>query len=195
MKVVIDCGHGGIDEKGNYTTAPSKQAMVNGVMVHEGVLNRTIGGMLAHSLDWGGHEVVFTVHPNDSKDVSLRERVRIANNNSDALMVSIHWNAFNSVVRGFEIYTSVGDTGSDPIAENIFNEVNKIAPEYDLPMRKDISDGDNDKESDFYVLRKTKGTAVLIECGFFDNDKDYGLFKDEKFITDLVQAIYIGITT
>jgi N-acetylmuramoyl-L-alanine amidase len=193
MKIVIDCGHGGIDKNGKYTTAPSKQALVNGKMVHEGVLNRTIGGMLAHLLEWAGHEVIFTVHPNDSEDVSLSHRVRVANANTDALMVSVHCNAFNGLARGFEIYTSVGDTPSDPIAQRIYDSVNKIAPGYMLPMRKDISDGDSDKESDFYVLRHTKGSAVLIECFFFDNTIDYDLYQQEKFLTDMVTALYKGI--
>lgn len=40
-QIVIDCGHGGIDKNGKYTTAPAKQAKVDGKMMYEGVLNRT----------------------------------------------------------------------------------------------------------------------------------------------------------
>ena len=39
-------------------------------------------------------------------------------------------------------------------------------------IRKDFSDGDPDWEEGFYVLRKTKCPAVLIENFFMDNKKD-----------------------
>jgi N-acetylmuramoyl-L-alanine amidase len=195
MKIIIDCGHGGIDKDGNYTTAPAKQAKVNGKWVFEGVLNRTIGGMLAHLLEWDGHKVVFTVHPNDSKDVALKERVKIANANSDGVLLSIHCNAFNGSARGFEIFTSKGQTSSDKAAQNIANEVEKVVTPYGMPLRFDYTDGDKDKEVDYYVLRKTKGTAVLVECLFFDNAEDMDLYNDKDFLTKFVSALYKGIIT
>ena len=195
MKVIIDCGHGGIDKDGNYTTAPDKQAKVNGKWVYEGLLNRTIGGMLAHLLQWDGHNVIFTVHPNDSRDISLSQRVKVANANTDGLFVSIHCNAFNGSVRGFEIFTTKGETNSDKLAERIASEVEKVVKPYGLPLRFDNTDGDKDKEVDYYVLRKTKGVAVLVECFFFDNIQDMALFNDKDFLGKFVGALYRGVVS
>jgi N-acetylmuramoyl-L-alanine amidase len=44
------------------------------------------------------------------------------------------------------------------------------------------SDGDLDKESDFYVLRKTIAPAVLVEHGFFDNLEDATLLINKDII-------------
>lgn len=196
-KFTIDCGHGGIDKDGNYTTAPSKMAKVNGDWVYEGVINRTIGGVFGALLEWRGYshqdtKVKFTVHPNDSRDLSLQYRVRIANEDPTYDLISIHCNAFNGNARGFEIWTSLGDTESDILAQNIFLAVKPVAEKWGLPMRFDTSDGDYDKESDFYVLRKTKGRAVLVECIFFDNEEDLELIKTKEFFDEFIAALYHG---
>ena len=49
----------------------------------------------------------------------------------------------------------------------LFDKASKEFPyEY---MRKDTSDGDNDKESNFWVLRKTVMPAILSENFFMTN--------------------------
>lgn len=195
MKIVIDCGHGGIDKDGNYTTAPKKMAKVNGTWVYEGFINRQIGGMLGTLLEWDGHEVIYTVHPNDSRDLSLAYRVKVANQHPEALFLSIHNNAFDGTARGFEIYTTRGETESDKLAESIADEVEKYYKQIGLKLRYDFSDGDKDKEVDFYVLRKTKGVAVLIECLFFDNILDWAKLNDLEFRQNFVASLYKGVTS
>ncbi len=192
MKIVIDVGHGGVKD-GVYTTAPSKQAFVNGKWMFEGVTNRFIGGMLGILLGWDGHEVIYTVHPDDPRDLSLPYRVRVANQHPDALFISIHNNAFNGTARGFEIFTSKGTTKSDDLATAIGERVRSLYQNLNLKLRFDFSDGDLDKEADFYVLKRTKGVAVLLECLFFDNPQDAKLLSDVEFLKSLVSAIYHGV--
>jgi N-acetylmuramoyl-L-alanine amidase len=48
-----------------------------------------------------------------------------------------------------------------------------------LKIRDDYSDGDPDKESDFYILRKTICPAVLVENLFMTNKKDYEFLLSE----------------
>lgn len=191
--VVLDYGHGGIDRNGNYTTAPAKQAKVNGEMVYEGHINRVIGSMLKTLLQWSGYRVIETVRAEDPRDLSLGYRVRKANQYSQFPLISIHCNAFNGKARGFEIFTSRGQTASDPLAESIANEVQKLYKRTNLKLRFDTSDGDKDKEADFYVLRKTRGVAVLVECLFFDNPEDLAKLQDVDFLKDFVAALYHGI--
>ena len=62
-----------------------------------------------------------------------------------------------------------------------------------MKLRYDLSDKDKDKESNFKVIRETNCPAVLIECGFFDNEKDFKNLKDPKFQSDLGSRIYTGI--
>ena len=195
--VILDFGHGGLDSNGNYTTAPSKMFIYpNGEIAYEGVLNRQIGGFLYTYLrNHTNLNVVCTVREDDPRDLSLSHRVRVANQFSkeDSIFVSIHCNAGGGRGSGFEIFTSIGQTKSDELAENIATEVEDLYDELSLKLRYDFSDGDKDKEADFYVLRKTKGVAVLIECGFFDNPNDFELLKDPKFQSKLAYKIYEGI--
>lgn len=193
MNIILDYGHGGIDKDGNYTTAPSKMAKVNSEWVYEGVLNRMIGGMLYHLLKWDGYNVIQTVRADDPRDISLRHRVRVANSVDNAIFISIHCNAFNGKAHGFEIFTTRRQNNSDILAEYIATEVAELRPQYPLRMRFDLSDGDKDKEQDFYVIRKSKHPSVLVECLFFDNEKDMEMFNDLKFRQDFVAALYKGI--
>ncbi len=162
----------------------------------EGVLNREIGIFLRYFLGWESLNVVCTVAPDNPCDLPLKKRVKIANsyNKKETLFVSIHCNACkNHKGSGFEIYTTKGLTQSDELAERIADNVQVLYDKMHLKLRYDFSDGDKDKEADFYVLRHTKCPAVLIECLFFDNRKEYELLKMMTFQLDVAYAIYLGI--
>ncbi len=191
--VILDCGHGGL-LNGIYTTGLKKMfKFPNGEIAYEGVINRMFGKMIGDMLIELGYNVVYTVDPSDPTDLSLRERVNISNKYSkdDAIFVSIHCNAFNSKAHGTEIYTTKGKTMSDILADDIIESIDFSCPE--LKMRWDLSDGDKDKESQFYVIRKTRLFAVLLECLFFDAWNDYIKTKDEDFVKRFSQAVACGI--
>lgn len=193
--IILDFGHGGIDSNGIYTTAPSKMyKFSNGDIAYEGVLNRQIGGhvltCLRSHLDLN---VVTTVAETDPRDLSLSWRVRVANSYDpkETIFISIHNNAGGG--EGFELYTTKGVTKSDKLAESLANNMERTFKLYDMKLRYDFSDTDKDKEVDFYVLRKTKCPAVLLECGFFDSRSDFDKLKDPLFQAHLGSFIYTGI--
>ena len=72
--------------------------------------------------------------------------------------------------RGWECWTTVGQTNSDKLADELY----KSAKSYlsDTIMRMDKSDGDSDKEKNFTLLYKAKCPAVLTENLFMDNKKE-----------------------
>lgn len=195
--IVLDFGHGGLDENGKYTTRGKFKDFGNGEIAYEGVLNRQIGGILQSYLRSLGQEynVVTTVAPDDPRDLSLSYRVRVANRfpANETVFLSIHCNAFNGKAEGFELFTSIGTTKSDAIAESIANSIEPFYRNLKLKLRYDFSDGDKDKERDFYVLRKTKCPAVLLECLFFDNYKEYQLLKDVEFQKEIAWRIFLGL--
>ena len=189
--VVLDFGHGGIDEDGNYTTAPKKMHTYdNGEVAYEGVLNRQIGNEIYKCLI--EHEELNVVRIPCSctaTDLPLNERVAEANrfDPKRTIFVSVHCNASASHnAGGFEIWTSVGDTESDKLASEVRDMARKAVHRAGMRDR-------GLKESDFYVLRKTKCTAILIECGFFDFKPDFVKLKDPRFQGDLGSMIYTGI--
>lgn len=196
--IVLDPGHGGIDKNGNYTTAPNKMfTFPNGEVAYEGRLNRSITSHVGTCLkQHGSINVVYTVHPDDPRDLSLGWRVRVANqyDPKETIFISIHCNASpKHNASGFEIFTTKGVTKSDKLAEHIADAVEHIYEDVGLKLRYDFLDGDKDKEVDFYVLRKTKCSAVLGEFGFYDFRKDFDLLKDPIFQANLGSFIYTGI--
>lgn len=196
--IIIDPGHGGIDPTGRYTTAPNKMHVyANGEVAYEGVLNRQIARFVGTYLQANPNfKVVYTVNPDDYRDLSLGYRVRVANtyNSKNSIFVSVHCNASaNHMGQGFELFTTRGITNSDKLAEEIANEIEPFYQNVGMKLRWDFSDGDKDKEVDFYVLRKTKCPAVLLECGFFDNRVDFDKLKDPYFQGKLGKKIYNGI--
>lgn len=196
--VILDFGHGGLTKDGRYTTAPNKMfTHQNGEVALEGVLNRQIGGHVYTCLR--SHQelnVNCTVKEDDPIDLSLQARVNKANkfDPKSTIFVSIHCNASRDhSASGFEIFTSEGLTESDNLATSIVDSVMYALKRYDVRLRADWSDGDVDKEAKFFVLSKTKCPAVLIECGFFDNWKEYVKLKDPLYQADLGSFIYTGI--
>ena len=195
--IILDFGHGGLDENGKYTTNGKYHRFNQDEIAYEGVLNRQIGGILKAYLRSLGQQynIVTTVAADDPRDLSLSYRVRVANQfkATETIFISIHSNAFNGKAKGFEIFTSRGVTKSDQLAEYIANEVEPFYKDLKLKLRYDFKDGDKDKERDFYVLRKTKCPAVLIECLFFDNYEEFKLLRDPEFQKELAWRIFLGI--
>lgn len=197
--IILDFGHGGINNAGQYTTAPSKMfKFPNGEVAYEGVINRQIGGLVEIYLKAHNHlNVITTVKATDPRDLSLRYRVGVANkfDPKDTIFVSIHSNASEShKASGFSIFTTKGLTKSDALATCIGESVKTYYDNLNLRLRFDFySDNDLDKEADFYVLRKTKCPAVLLECLFFDNPQDFKRLTDPEFQKELAWHIYQGI--
>ena len=195
FNILIDCGHGGIDSNGNYTTAPDKMhTFPDGSVIYEGVINRQIGKKVYENLEAESYCPSYVLFPEESIDMPLGKRVEIIDSfdPKKTIGISFHSNASKSHnARGFEIFTSVGETKSDILATCIGEKIIEEFP--DNRFRKDFSDGDLDKESQFYVLRKTKCPMVLMESLFFDNLEDAKLLRSESFQNRLALSISNGI--
>jgi N-acetylmuramoyl-L-alanine amidase len=160
---IIDAGHG-------YNT-PGKRSPLwsDGTQLFEYEYNRAIAHALAGMCFGGG--ITATLLVPEWHDVPLSERVRRVNDmetNAPKVLVSIHGNAASATAaHGFEVFTSLGNTQSDPIADTF---VDALELEFEGErIRKDMTDGDQDKEANFYILRHTRCPAILTENGFFTN--------------------------
>ncbi len=194
--VYLDAGHGGLDQKGNYVTAPSKQFQHStsdfhdGGWFYEGVWNRTLTDRVAAKLkELGIHHVVVS---HEYLDVSLHYRVDKANwyyrNYKKGIFISNHSNASSSHrARGFEVYTTPGVTKSDTVAEYHWENVKDLLSDY-IELRSDTSDGDHDKEARFFVLTRTAMPAILVEHLFFDNYEDAKLLMDDEIVERFAEA-------
>lgn len=189
---LLDAGHGGIDDKGRYTTAPSKMHVFDdGFTIYEGQINRAIQNLLTIKMKHA--ELLYKIIQDPISDTPLFNRVFRANlehaKGNKCIYISIHSNAGGG--QGNEVYTSVGKTKSDLLVPFFANSYRIFLPR--MKFRQDVSDGDADKEAKFYVLEKTKCPAILVENGFMDNREEAEILKSEagqeKYAAALFNAI------
>lgn len=192
-KYLIDAGHGGIDPTGRYTTAPSKMhTFTDGLVIYEGVINRDISTRVCELLR--PLLIYFETIHDPVDDLSLAIRVAKADSifhkDRSCIFLSIHSNAGGG--KGFEVFTSKGQSKSDKIAKYFCDSYkNKFRT---FSFRADQIDGDDDKESDFYVLRKTDCPAVLVENLFFDNREEAEYLLSDKGQRTIAECIVEAIT-
>ncbi len=182
---LFDNGHGGIIDGVYQTSGKRSPRWDDGTILYEGEFNRAIVNRLVKLCKDNGIDYVNLV--DTQKDVSLGDRVRSANSYAKSskkkcIYVSIHANGFDKEsANGWSVYTSPGKTKSDGIATTLFNKSAAEFPgEY---MRRDTTDGDPDKESNFYVLVNTSMPAILSENFFmtnYDNCHNYLLPEEGR---------------
>uniref|UniRef100_UPI00359C1FD0 N-acetylmuramoyl-L-alanine amidase n=1 Tax=Bacteroides eggerthii TaxID=28111 RepID=UPI00359C1FD0 len=186
MKVLIDNGHG--------SNTPGKCSPDG--RLREYAYTREIAERLVMELRKNGIDAERIVK--EEIDVPLAERCRRANEYkaSEAILVSIHCNAAGNgsdwmSARGWEAWTSVGKTKADKLATCLYEDAENCLP--GMNMRKDMADGDPDKESQFYILRHTNCPAVLTENLFQDNREDVEFLLSERGKMAIVSLHVWGI--
>lgn len=169
MIILLDAGHG--------INTPGKRSPDNKILEYK--YCREIMYAVKDLLELKGYEVIIIT--DTEQDMSLYRRCCKVNQMCDkygsknCILVSIHINAAGDGTEwmtgtGFEVWTSKGKTNSDKLAECFYNNAEKILQ--GIRLRKDYSDGDSDKESNFYILKNTRCPTVLTENLFMDNKND-----------------------
>lgn len=200
---IIDAGHGGMVD-GKYTTQGKQYAFSDGTQIYEGVINRRIGRLLIELLEEAGipyHNLTV----DEEEDIPLKVRVEEANTlyerNPNFYFLSIHSNASSNslsgdggLASGFEVWTSVGQTKSDELATVAAQWYKHEFPEF--RFRQDMTDGDEDQEKKeqsqtFYVLRKTKGAAFLVENLFYDNRFEAQFLLSEQGQRRIARCLFL----
>lgn len=172
--VCLDDGHG-LGTAGK-RTPPIPQ--LKGRVVRENEFNREVVKHLDIELRRCGFRTILTA-PGDN-DVPLSTRTGVANQHNADLFVSCHYNVGGG--EGVESYHFPGSSRGKRAAELIQKQI----------LQSGIYRRDRGvKSANFYVLRKTKMPAVLIEYGFMD---DPGLEEAAQMIELRVQKAFAAAT-
>lgn len=169
MVVLVDNGHG--------NNTPGKRS-VDGRLL-EWKYTREIAEDVVAILLGSGLDARLLV--TEDYDVSLKERVRRINKvcsqygAGNVLVVSVHCNAAGNGSqwmngRGWEAYSTKGQNNSDILAECLYNRAEENFK--GMKIRTDKTDGDKDKEANFYIIKYANCPAVLTENFFMDNKED-----------------------
>lgn len=194
MKILIDNGHG-------RDTAGKRSP--DGLL-QEWQYTRQLAQRIVCELRLRGHDAEALTP--EVADTPLADRVRRVQQwckeygSTQVLLVSLHLNAAGDGSRwmtatGWEAYTTPGDTSADLLATCLYEAAARVfAARTPAPrLRTDTTDGDADKESRFYILRKTSCPAVLTENCFMDCPNDYAYLLSAEGRDDLVRLHVEGI--
>lgn len=179
--IILDNGHG------QETKGKRSPVWADGSQLLEWSYTRKVVNETYIRLQASGISCVKLVP--EQTDTPLSERVRRANgiaamnSISQVLLVSVHVNAAGlaGTASGWEIHTSPGRTKADEYAQYFWDAASRILGDR-FPIRGDWEDGEGDRDSDLYILRRTACPAVLTENLFMDNETDCRfLLSDEGF--------------
>jgi N-acetylmuramoyl-L-alanine amidase len=167
--VVIDPGHGGFDRGG-----------IPGQSVPEKMVALDTALRLQKLLERAGLRTVMT--RTTDVFVPLSVRSAIANAQSDAIFVSIHYNAARrSSAHGIETY-SENNRGA-VLAGRIQRQIITFVSTENRGIRS----------AEYYVLRKCRLPAVLVECGFLTNPTEAQLALTPAYRQRIAEQIAAGI--
>lgn len=170
--VVIDAGHGGHDS-GAFTRGRRARYL-------EKDMTLDVARRLEPKLRAAGFRTVMTRRTD--RFVTLDGRVAISNAQRDSVFVSIHFNdARRRAVHGAETYHN--GRGTWQLAERIERSLASMPGGANRGVRT----------ARYRVLRKSRGPALLVECGFLSNPVEAARCASpvyrEQVATRLAQAI------
>lgn len=208
--IFVDAGHSGIGDNGRYLT-PGKRAYHKDLTLHErghyyeGFENRLAAEAFIEECTNQGIQCIRTYHPH--KNWSLSERTELIRSylrrGYYGYLHSFHSNAISSKnsaqklrnTVGYMVFSTLGNTFSDQIAEQHFKHVQQIVGADNWNYRTQLKDGDSDYEVNFQILRETDlfeftdhFGAILSEWGFHTSSKDAAFITHPDTRIKRVQA-------
>lgn len=174
--IVLDAGHGGVDEGARYGQIVEKE------------LNLAITKKLEKELTSRGATVYLTRENDDDLSTSkknrkrndLYNRAKLINELEPSMYISVHMNATtNSSWKGLQIFYTNKNKENKIIAETISNY-----------LSQKISNIREIKENNtYYMYRHITEPGVLIEAGFISNPNENYLLRQEDYQNKLVSLI------
>jgi N-acetylmuramoyl-L-alanine amidase len=166
--VVIDAGHGGHDNGGQWGR------------VYEKHLALDTAYRLESKLKSLGYQTVMTRR--SDYFISLPQRVSTGNRYKNAIFVSIHYNyTWKQQVSGLETFYSTEE--GRRLAQLVQNNL----------IRRTRTVDRSAKYARFYVIRNSTLPAILVEGGFVSNAEERNRMKSGWFREAIAQGIVDGI--
>jgi N-acetylmuramoyl-L-alanine amidase len=166
--VVIDAGHGGHDNGGQWGKVYEKHLALDTAARLEVKLKRL------------GYQTVMTRR--SDYFISLPQRVSTANRYKNAIFVSIHYNyTWKQQVSGLE--TFYHNAEGKRLAQYVQSSL----------IRRTRSVDRSAKYARYYVIRNCKLPSILVEGGFVSNTAERNRMKSGFFRDAIAQGVVDGI--
>ena len=164
----------------------------------EAQLNLKIALKLQKILEQDGYTVILTrsdkngIYDAESKTIrekkisDMKNRVKIGNESSGDIFVSIHLNKIDqSKYYGWQTFYKNGSEESKKLAEQIQNNLNNTIQREN--HRKPA------KLNNIYLMKHIEIPICLVECGFLSNPEEEKLLQEDEYQEKLAWGIYSGI--
>ena len=181
--IVIDCGHGGID--------PGKVGIDGS---YEKDINLSIGLLLRDILEQKHCKVIMTRDSDtglyqegdaNKKVADLRRRVEVMNQEDVDVVLSIHQNSFTGESsRGAQVFFYSGSEKGEELAKILQDALIQSVDQENHRQAK--------ANTDYYVLRNTRNTTVIAECGFLSNAEEAKKLQEKAYQRQIAWAIAQG---
>lgn len=181
--VVIDPGHGGND--------PGKVGVND---AYEKDINLSIALVLKEILEQNDCRVILTrdsdaglyqAGDSNKKMADLRKRCQIIDESGADVTVSIHQNSFShESSKGAQVFYQTTSSEGKLLADTLQHQLIASLNEENRRVAK--------ANSDYYMLKHTKGIMVIVECGFLSNWEEAKLLTQENYQRRVAWAIALG---
>lgn len=185
--IVIDAGHGIPDEGAENEDGLS-----------EAKINLSIALKLQNLLESSSANVILTrsddnaIYEIDANTIAqkkvsdIKNRVKIGNNSSADIFVSIHLNKIpQNQYWGWQTFYKDGDENSKFLATSIQNNLNETISSENkrVPM----------KLNNVYIMKHVEIPIALVECGFLSNKEEASKLVTDEYQDKIAWGIYDGI--
>lgn len=185
--IVIDAGHGTPDE-----------GAINSDGISESKINLSIALKLQNLLESSCSNVILTrsddnaIYEIDANTVSkkkvsdIKNRVKIGNNSSADIFVSIHLNKIPQCQYwGWQTFYKNGDEKSKILATSIQNNLNETISSENKRIPMELNN--------IYIMKHIEIPIALVECGFLSNKDESAKLVTDEYQSKLAWGIYNGI--
>ncbi len=185
--IVVDAGHG-IPDEGAESSKGTTEAETN----------LKIALKLQNLLEQSGSTVILTrsdenaIYDIDSKTLrekkisDIHNRVKIGNESSADIFVSIHLNKIpQPQYDGWQTFYKEGSKEGEKLAKQIQNSLNETIDKTNNRVAKSI---DN-----IYIIKHIEIPTTIVECGFLSNPDEEQLLLTDEYQNQLAWGIYNGI--
>lgn len=182
--IVIDPGHGGND--------PGKIGIND---VPEKDVNLAISLELKEILEQNDCRVVMTRQKDEAlyqagdtnkKVADLRARCQMINDSGADAVISIHQNSFTAESsRGAQVFYRASSQEGKKLADILQTQlVSGLDPDNRRVAKAN---------SDYFMLKNTTATMVIVECGFLSNSKEAELLTQASYQRRVAWAVALGV--
>lgn len=185
--IVIDAGHGKPDEGAESSNGTT-----------EAETNLKIALKVQNLLEQSGATVLLTrsdenaIYDLDSKTLKekkvsdIHNRVKIGNESSADIFVSIHLNKIpQEQYWGWQCFYKNGDEKSITLAKSLQNNLNEAIQKEN---KREVM-----KLNTVYLMKHVEIPISIVECGFLSNAEEEQLLQTDEYQDKLAWGIYNGI--